>query len=129
MLSILYLALDVDMTRARGESIHVRGITEALATSGHRIHLIVAKAPGGTAPDGVETSERPEGSDLNVLRHVLEIARRVHPNVISERRFSPKISAAAFLLSGIPFLVSLTVSQRRKSQCRVGRSLGALSGR
>ncbi len=105
MLSILYLALDVDLTRARGESIHVRGITEALAASGHRIHLVVAKAPSGTTPDGIETSERPEGSDLDVLRHVLGIVRRVHPNAIYERRSSPKISAAAFLLSGIPFLV------------------------
>src|SRR2546427_1887364 len=95
---VLLLALDIDLSRNRGDTIHLIALVRSLAALGHRVRLVVG-ANGRTPPlQGVDVSVRPAAGDASVLRHVIQAGKTSHAEVIYERRTSPKISAAAALL-------------------------------
>ena len=104
-MDILFLALDVDLRVNRGDAIHTRALAASWARAGHRVHLMV----GGDGVDigipGMEVSVRPGTADLPTLASVKEVVRSFKPNVIYERRFSPKISMTLSTLTGKPFAV------------------------
>lgn len=102
---ILFQALDVDLGANRGDSIHTRNLAVGLVRGGHRVHLVSGAATSGVVLPGVELTIRPEGGDLKVIAHVRRVALKFHPEVIYERRFSPKIAAALSFLIHRPYVV------------------------
>jgi len=102
---ILFFALDIDLSLPRGDSIHAFSLASALARAGHPVHMVVGSAKGAVSADGFEFSVRPDEGDFRVLRHAQQVVRRFRPDVIYERRFSPKISAALSLLIRKPYVV------------------------
>jgi len=104
-MKILFLALDIDLGTHRGDSVHTRNLAASFARAGHRVHLVVGAKPADADVPGVFVSVRPGAGDLSVLSHVHKVARGFRPDVIYERRFSPKIGAAASFLCRVPFAV------------------------
>ena len=104
-MDILFLALDVDLRLDRGDAIHTRGIASSWARAGHRVHLVVGGEGDGRGIPGVHITVRPVRGDLAILGCVKEVARSFRPDVIYERRFSPKISMTVSTVTGIPFAV------------------------
>jgi len=102
---ILFLALDIDLGRQRGDSIHALSLARALTRSGHRVHLVVGATDPAMVVPGLEISVRAVGGDLSVIRQVWRVSRRFQPDVIYERRFSPKVSAALSMLTNTPYVV------------------------
>jgi len=65
---ILFLALDVDLARQRGDTVHATELADALSAPGHEVALVVGASAGvSTANDGVRV-HRATGSDLAILR-------------------------------------------------------------
>ena len=102
---ILFLALDVDLRLNRGDAVHTRAIASSWARAGHRVHLVVGTDGNPGKIPGVEISVRPVRGDLPILACVNEIMRLFQPDIVYERRFSPKISMAVSMLTGTPFAV------------------------
>ncbi len=104
-MDILFLALDVDLRLNRGDAIHARAIASSWARAGHRVHLVVGGDGDDRGIPGVEITVRPVRGDLPILACVKNVARSFRPDVVYERRFSPKISVAVSTGTGIPFAV------------------------
>lgn len=108
-MNVLFLALDIDLEMQRGDAIHVREITRALAARGHRVRLITA-TPSARVPllgPGVDHATRPDAGDWTIVRACRRSAMEARSEVIYERRLSPKISYALSRLVGLPFIVEL----------------------
>jgi len=104
-MDVLFLALDVDLRMNRGDAIHTKALAASWARAGHRVHLVVGGDGADSRIPGMEVSVRPGTADLPTLASVKEVARSFKPNVIYERRFSPKISMTLSTLTGTPFAV------------------------
>ncbi len=104
---ILFLALDIDLSCEQGDSIHALSLARSLLRSGNRVHLIVGADRAGIPSDGLEISVCPKGQHFAVLQHAYRVARRFRPDVIYERRFSPKVSAALSLALHRPYVVEI----------------------
>lgn len=102
---ILFCALDIDLSRPRGDSIHAFSLASALARAGHQVHLVVGSMTGACSSDGFEVSVRPNDGDLRTLLYMQQVAARFRPDVIYERRFSPKISAGLSVVTRRPYVV------------------------
>lgn len=103
-MKILFLALDVDMSRERGDSVHVRELAENFARLGHEI-VLVSATPEGRVPRGLKHARRPDSTlaqILSVRKHASRWA-----DVLYERRMSPKVSWAVSKLTGVPFVVEV----------------------
>src|SRR6266540_96416 len=106
-MKILFLALDIDLSREQGDSIHAMSLATSLSRSGNRVHMIVGTNRDAILTDGLEISVCPRGQGFAVLQHAYRVARRFRPDVIYERRFSPKISAALSLALRTPYVIEI----------------------
>lgn len=108
-MNVLFLALDIDLGMQRGDAIHVREITRALAARGHRVCLVTATPSGRVPPlgPGVSHATRPGARDWAIVRGCRNHAKETQSDVIYERRLSPKISYALSRLLDLPFVVEL----------------------
>ncbi len=104
-MKILFLALDINLGINRGDCIHAENLAASLIRAGNGVRMVVGMISDGFQLPGVDLSVRPEGGDLAVLSHVRKIARSFRPDVIYERRFSPKISASVAFLRRVPFVI------------------------
>src|SRR2546425_5401062 len=102
---ILFFALDIDLSLPRGDSIHAFSLASALARAGHPVHMVVGSAKDAVGSQGFELSIHPDESDFRILLYAQQVARRFRPDVIYERRFSPKISAAVSMMIRKPYVV------------------------
>jgi len=100
--NILFLALDVDLARRRGDSVHVRELSAHLAELGHSVRLVTATRTE-TEPERIVHIRR-RGSGLGQVAQAVALAHS-WADVVYERRMSPKISWAVSTLTGIPFVV------------------------
>ena len=112
-MSILFLALDVNPTMLRGDSIHTLELARFLGGMGVSVHLV-------TAPNGIGSPELgpnvthyvpPGSSDLTLVRFCRQIASRTGCDVVYERRLSPKISYALSRLLRLPFVIEINGSE------------------
>jgi glycosyltransferase involved in cell wall biosynthesis len=104
-----------------------------LVRVGNDVHLVVG-ADHSSPIEGVEISVRPAGRDLRIIRFLLSVCRKFRPEVIYERRFSPKLAAAVSLLRGLPFAVEVNgipgeeaAMQGRAGPTGLGARLGHVS--
>jgi len=100
--NILFLALDVDLARRRGDGVHVRELSAHLAELGHSVRLVTATRTD-TQPERIVHIRR-RGSGLGQVGQAVSLALS-WADVVYERRMSPKISWAVSALTGIPFVV------------------------
>ncbi len=108
-MNILFLALDVDLTTQRGDSIHARELARFLAARGNRVNLVTATR-GDSVPDmgaNVRHHTRFSDGDLRTVQRCAEIARQSNAVALYERRLSPKIAFGVSRLLGIPFVVEV----------------------
>ncbi len=105
---ILFLALDVDLSKQRGDTIHAVELASALAKLGHEVALLVGSggAASALAPPGVAVHAA-SGSDWRVLSAVRAVLREFPPDVVYERRSTPKISFAVRLQRSLPTVMEL----------------------
>ncbi len=101
-MNILFLALDVDLARRRGDSVHVRELSAHLAELGHSVRLVTATRTDTESDRTFHIRRR--GSGLGQVAQGVALAHS-WADVIYERRMSPKISWAVSTLTGIPFVV------------------------
>ncbi len=107
--TVLFLALDVDLTTQRGEAIHARALARHLGARGLLVHLVTATPPSGVPNlgSGVRHWTRPDGAVLRQAFFCLDLAREVRASALYERRLSPKISYVVSRTLGIPFLIEV----------------------
>lgn len=104
---ILFLALDVDLARQRGDTVHATELAQALAGLGHEVALIVGASAGVSTANGGVRVHRATGSDLAILRSLRAI-HRSHPfDVVYERRTTPKICLAVRFRAGVPVVLEV----------------------
>lgn len=126
-LSILYLALDVDVGRMSGEGAHVLEVVGALRDQGHRITLVLPNTEGNvhvamqleTNRMGVLLIER-----ASALRQALRIrskAKKVPCDIIYERRFVPKVGVVLSFLLDIPLVVEVNAIMPIDAELYSGR--------
>jgi len=110
---ILYLALDIELGKASGEAAHVREATRALAAIGEEIHLVVPEIAGKPqknprlAAQGVHLHSVPARGNTSTVLACRRLVKNLHPDVIYERRYSPKIGAAVSVATGVPLVVEV----------------------
>ena len=108
-MNILCLALDIDLTNQRGDSVHVRELVRALGARGNLVSLVTATpkpTAAGLGPNVRHYSRSREGDPATLLQ-CAAIARAEKADIVYERRLSPKISFGVSRLMGIPFVVEV----------------------
>jgi glycosyltransferase involved in cell wall biosynthesis len=111
---ILFLALDVDLSTKTGDSTHVRELATSLSTIGHEL-LLVGHIPEDARVEvsdyfgkmNVPVKVPEKTGDLSTLRFCSQVARDFKPDVIYERRFSPKIGVTLSKLLRVPVTVEI----------------------
>ena len=111
-MKVLFLALDINLDRQRGDAIHTRELARFLAARGHLVDLVTAPAKAAIGLDGVCSHTRPAASDWKQLRFCARLALSSGSEVVYERRSSPKIAFAVSRLAGIPFVVEINGSDQ-----------------
>jgi len=107
---LLFLALDLKPEEDHAECIHVKEVVRNMAALGHDILLLTSRESAWSSNGmGPRTSVRPTGGGPTVeeLMNVLRETKRFRPDVIYERRFLPKISAAVSMMTGVPAVVEI----------------------
>ena len=103
----LVLGLDVDIGHLSGDSVHLKELAENLTAIGHEVSVIVG-ASGETEAPSSGFYYYLKGKRLwSVIREVHLIARAVKPDLIYERRLSPKVGYSVSRLSGVPYFVEV----------------------
>ncbi len=111
---ILFLALDVDLSSRTGDSTHTRELVTSLSRIGNEVAL-VSYAPEESLRDvstlfggmGVSVHIPQKSGNLPTLRFCSQLAREFKPDVIYERRFSPKISGTLSKMLSVPSVVEI----------------------
>jgi len=121
----LFLALDVDLDRLAGDAIHVRALVRNLAALGHAVDVL-AESGGNDLGVGERIRiERAAGEGTRrQVTHALRIAQDVRPEVIYERRLTPKVGLAVSRLSNIPLLVEVNGLPDEERAIQEGRTGG-----
>ena len=104
VMNILFLAVDVDLRRNRGDSIHVQELTDHLVGLGHHV-VLVTSTPDHAVSTGIVHATAP-ASTPGQISLGWRLARR-WADVIYERRVSPKLSFTISKLSRTPFVLEV----------------------
>ncbi|MFQ6060620.1 MAG: glycosyltransferase family 4 protein [Thermoplasmata archaeon] len=111
---ILFLALDVDMCGATGDATHVRELVASLSKLGNRLILVgytpedcLSNVPNLFKDVDVSVKIPQKRSDTAILRFCSELIKEFKPEVIYERRFSPKVGSALGMLHRLPLVVEV----------------------
>jgi glycosyltransferase involved in cell wall biosynthesis len=104
---VAFLAVDIDLSGATGDVSHVKDLSLALTKAGSRVDLFVASAGVWDPPADLSLHEVPgHGTLLSAIR-IWRTLRHQAPDVIYERRFSPKLSALIACIFQRPFFVEI----------------------
>jgi len=105
---ILFLALDVSLSKQRGDTIHVLELVRSMSLLGHDVGLIVgADGPvRSLLPAQVEVRVA-RGRDLSVLAGIRAFLGDSPVDVVYERRFSPKMGFAVTALRNLPLVLEV----------------------
>lgn len=101
---ILFLAPDVDLREQDGQAVHVLSLLRALENLQVEVLLLVAFAPSRGSDGNVRTIRNSGyGSFLDTMRS----ARHFRPDVIYERRSTPKLGAILGKCLGLPHFLEI----------------------
>jgi glycosyltransferase involved in cell wall biosynthesis len=101
------LAPDIDLSGFTGDVWHVKDVALALGRAGTPVDLVVGKAAGWIAGDGVRLHELPAGNTILAALRLRRLFRPACPDVLYERRESPKLAASLSWLLNRPFFVEV----------------------
>ena len=105
---ILFLALDIDLSKQRGDTIHAVELASAFHELGHVVMMVVgagsSHAPRTTPQFPVKALS---GSNTKVLAGIRELIRAFTPEIVYERRSTPKIGFAVRLGWGVPVVMEI----------------------
>ncbi len=104
---VAFLAPDIDLSGFTGDVWHVKDLAIALGRAGCSVDLFVAESAGWIPGGSVRVRRIPGGSFLSAATALARMYRKDLPDIIYERRFSPKLSAALARLIGRPYLVEI----------------------
>ncbi len=107
---LLFLALDLRLEDDDAECIHVRELAFNFAAMGHDVLVLTSRASKWTprpARPRLTVNGVGGGRTAPEIARVLREAASFRPDVIYERRFLPKVSAAVSELRGIPAFVEI----------------------
>lgn len=107
-MQFLFMAFDVNLDRRAGDAVHVRELVRNLAALGHFVNVLVES--GGQdlgMTDRIQVwRTRGEPTPRQVIQ-ALRIARSERPDVIYERRLTPKVGLAVSKFSNLPLFVEV----------------------
>src|SRR5438094_9210978 len=103
MARILFLALDIDLGRNRGDTIHVLNLASCLADAGHALHLVVAAAAREHPIASVGVTRMPALNTVLQLKRRSGLAKTLRPEIAYERTFAPAILRAAARARPCPY--------------------------
>jgi glycosyltransferase involved in cell wall biosynthesis len=108
-MKILFLALDVNIDNKTGDAIHVRELAQSLAKLGNELDLVISSTTPSRQFKGanLRVHYNPNPKSMATIRFCKEIIKQHKPQVIYERRFSPKIGAYLSRRLGIPLIVEI----------------------
>ncbi|OGS64299.1 MAG: hypothetical protein A3K59_02425 [Euryarchaeota archaeon RBG_19FT_COMBO_69_17] len=105
---ILFLALDINLDRQRGDTVHAMELANGLASIGHAITFVVGAASGHPPTLRSDIVLRVVGgSNRRVVRETLAIAKRSAIDIVYERRSTPKIGFAVKTRRRIPLVMEI----------------------
>jgi len=105
---ILFLALDINLDRQRGDTVHAMELANGLASIGHAITFVVGAASGHSPTLRSDIVLRVVGgSNRRVVRETLAIAKRSAIDIVYERRSTPKIGFAVKTRRRIPLVMEI----------------------
>ena len=105
---ILFLALDINLDRQRGDTVHAMELANGLASIGHAITFVVGAASGHSPTLRSDIVLRVVGgSNRRVVRETLAVARRSAIDIVYERRSTPKIGFAVKTRRRIPLVMEI----------------------
>jgi len=113
---ILFLAPDVNLDEHDGQSVHTLAICRAFASLGHQVLLLVSGGFASTLQSGLEVAHI-RNSGRGARMDVRRVSNRFDPEVVYERRPSPKLGFYVSRRMGIPLFLEINglVSQESES--------------
>ncbi len=113
---ILFLAPDVNLDEQDGQSVHTLAICSAFASLGHQVLLLVSGGFVPTLQSGLDVAPI-RNSGRAARMDVQRISNRFNPEVVYERRSSPKLGFYVARRMGIPLFLEINglVSQESES--------------
>src|SRR2546427_1509946 len=106
-MKLLFLALDVDLDRNAGDSIHVRELTSSLGKLGHSVELLARGGGGESFGGGVRLRPLRSGGFRHDLRAALQVAKETKPEAIYERRLVAKVGLVTSRLFRAPLTLEV----------------------
>lgn len=104
---VLLLAPDVDLSGHAGDVSHVEDLTSALCHAGCEVDLFVSNPSEWQPPVGVRVHALPFQNVLSEAVGIREQVKDRLPDVVYERRVSPKLSFALSTMLRCPFFVEV----------------------
>jgi len=117
---VVFLAPDIDLSGYTGDVWHVKDLTLAFARAGCVVDLVVANPAAWFGGPNVRMSPTPRGSFLAAARTLKTRFLDDPPDVLYERRGSPKLSATLGHLLHRPYFVEINglVEEEKQMQGR-----------
>jgi len=104
---IAFLAADIDLSGRTGDVCHVKDLVCALSRLGCQVDLVIANPADWTPPASVRLIPTPSGNALRAALELRWMLGKKPPDVIYERRESPKLAAVLGRLLGRPYFVEI----------------------
>ncbi len=106
-MKFLILALDVDLSRRAGDATHLRELCSNLVRMGQPVEVVVAGGQDANEIESVPIHVVSGPRLWSVIRQVRPIIQEFQPDLIYERRVSPKVSFVLSRLFRVPFAVEV----------------------
>jgi len=121
---IAFLAPDIDLSGHTGDVWHVKDLACAFSRLGCQVDLVIANPADWEPPASVRLIASPPGNAFRTALKLLSMLGKKQPDVIYERRESPKLSAVLGWLLSKPHFVEINglVEEEMAMQGRADRT-------
>ncbi len=102
----MYLAPDVNLAEQDGQSVHTLAFCQALRYLGASVTLLVGGVGDVPRLEGV-TIQSISNRGLQAHRDLLKVCNSMSPNLIYERRTTPKLGLRIARLTGTPYVIEV----------------------
>ena len=119
---VLFLALDVQLERQRGDAVHTRELAAEFGNLGLKVCLVTSTPEPMVPRMGANVIHRtcPNVGVMRLTIWLSKLASQIAADIIYERRFSPKVGLGTKALCGTPLVVEINglVDEERVVQGR-----------